>query len=333
MKEQDNVLIWDGKKRGLYEVYYLKWNDFKSKTAYWIRYTLTSPLANVGEPYCELWGMFFDWADPSKNFAVKSRFPIDVLSWETDRFLVNIDNARLSQNGCHGKISDPKTGHAITWNLQFDSVGDTYRYFPHQMFYTGKFPKTKVLSPHMDARFKGTINANGRQIQFSDAPGQQTHLWGTKHALRWAWGHCNTFKEDPSALIDGIDAQIKFGPFESPHVKIFYIKALGREFYFNSPVRFFKNQSTWSLGKWDFSVRNDEIIATAKIRCKPDDMIAVTYMDPDGENLWCNNSKVADVTLTLTDPAGKELAVLTSDHGCAAEFVDHRTYPEVPVRI
>ena len=32
-KERDNLLVWDGRRQGFYEVYYLKWNDAASRTA------------------------------------------------------------------------------------------------------------------------------------------------------------------------------------------------------------------------------------------------------------------------------------------------------------
>ena len=72
-KERANLLRWDGGSRGFYEVYFLKFNDAPSQTAVWLRYTLTSPRPEVGRPYCELWGIFFDARDPARNFAVKQR--------------------------------------------------------------------------------------------------------------------------------------------------------------------------------------------------------------------------------------------------------------------
>lgn len=331
-KEQDNVLRWD-RRRGWYEVYYLKWNDVASRTAYWIRYTLTSPLPKVGDPYCELWGIFFDITDPKKNFAVKNRFPIDKLSWDTDKFRVAISDAELTQNACHAKIVDEKNNNSLSWNLAFDSEGPTSYLFPSEAFYKGSFPKTKAMMPHQHAIFNGTITANGREIKIANAPGQQTHLWGTKHSLRWAWGHCNTFKEEPGAVWEGIDAQIKLGPVPSPHFKLFYLKTEGKEYHFNRLPNWFGNKSTWRLGHWTFECKNEQIKVKGEITSRLEDFVAVTYMDPDGEFLWCNNSKVASLRLSIYSPQGAHIKDLSSEYGSAAEFVDRKTYPEVPVRI
>jgi hypothetical protein len=332
-KERDNELRWDGKKRGWYEVYYLKWNDLESRTACWIRYTMTSPLAKVGDPYCELWGIFFDAERPEKNFAVKDRHPIKLFSWDRDRFLVGVGDAELATKSCHGSIKDEEKGLSLSWDLRFDSKGPSYHHFPHEKLYEMSFPKTKVLSPHEDARFSGTVIANGREIKFIDAPGQQTHIWGTKHALRWAWGHCNAFKEDDTALWEGLDSQIKLGPFPSPHLTGFILRYKGTEHLFTTFKSMFTNRSRWELGAWRFEAKSKEIRMAGVVTCDNDEMVAVTYTDPDGKNLWCNNSKVATIKLMLFGPDGKSMGELTSDHGCAAEFVDRRTYPQVPVEI
>lgn len=332
-KEKNNILRWDGSKRGHYEVYYLKWNDFESKTAYWIRYTMTSPLPQIANPYCELWGIFFDTADPSKNFAVKNRFTIDKLEWDKDKFRVKVADAELGMNACHGKIQDAAKNFSLDWNISFDSTSETFYHFPSKRFYTGGFPKTKALAPHENARFTGKVIANGREINFKDSPGQQTHLWGTKHAHRWAWGHCNSFKEDPGAVWEGLDSQIMLGPVVSPHFRLFYLKTGGKDHFFNSFKHWFANKGGWKIGLWTFEAKDKEIKIVGEITSKYDDHVAVTYSDPDGDLLWCNNSKVASIKIDVFDLNGSRITQLTSDHGCAAEYVDRKIYPEVPVRI
>ena len=332
-KEQDNILRWDGKKTGHYEVYYMKWNDFASRMAYWIRYTMTSPAPQVGAPYCELWGTFFDASEPGKNFALKNRFPIEKLSWDKDKFGIRIAGAELAMNACHGKIADEAKGNSLEWEVSFDSPDKTFYHLTPQRMYKGDFPKTKALAPHHDARFTGKVIANGREIKFSNARGQQTHLWGVKHAHRWAWGHCNTFKEDDEAVWEGLDGQIKLGPIKSSHLKLFYLKYKGKSHYFNVFPKWFTNKSKWELAHWTFDARDKEIRMVGEISARYEDFVAVTYMDPDGDPLWCNNTELADIKISVYDSAGVKLGDLTSAMGCASEYVDRKTYPEVPVRI
>ena len=329
-KERDNIIRWDGRP-GWYEVYYMKWNDPANNAAFWVRYTLTSP-AGGGEPFCELWGIFFDSVDPSKNFAVKQRFGINRFEAEKDRFALRIADAEMTMNMAKGVITDG-VGNDLGWDLELSSDSPTFRHFPHQWMYTAGFPKTKVLSPHEDCRFTGSVTANGRTISFVDAPGQQTHIWGVKHALRWSWGHCNAFHEDNSAIWEGLDSQIKLGPIKSPHLSLFYLRHQGEDHLFNSIGSLFTNKSDWSLGKWTFTASGKELDMKGEITCDYSALVGVTYEDPDGENLWCNNSKVADIKIELFGKDGSEKGVLTADGVCAAEFVDRRTYPEVPILI
>lgn len=330
-RERDNILRWDGRP-GWYEVYYLKWNDLASRTAFWVRYTMTSPLPGKGDPCCELWGIFFDADDPAKNFAVKDRLPIRALSWERDFFRVGVGEAELRMNSCRGAIGGPGPGNSLAWEIEFDSEGGSFRHFPYGFMYESAFPKTKVLSPHEDCRFSGRVEANGREIVFDGAPGQQTHIWGTKHALRWAWGHCNAFEEE-AALWEGLDSQIMLGPFPSPHLSIFYLRYRGISYYFNTVKSLFTNQSRWEPGLWRFEARCRELRMAGVISCDPSEVVAVTYTDPDGEKAWCNNSKVASIKLVLSGAGGEHLGELTSAGACAAEFVDRAPWGEVPVRI
>jgi hypothetical protein len=332
-KEQGNLLRWDGRKRGFYEVYYLKFNDQKSRTAAWIRYTLTSPLEKVGAPRCELWGIFFDAAEPANNFAVKQSHPIDRLSWGRERFRMGVADAELEMNRCHGYITDAGRGKSMSWELDFDSQTPTFYYFPWKRIYTMSFPKTKVVIPHLDARFSGKLIAGGREIDLKDAPGVQTHLWGTRHNLRWVWGHCNAFWEDDSAVFEGGDAQVKHGPIDSAHFKMFYLKTRDRELRCNALLKWLTNRSKYRLGHWEFEACNKEVRMVGEIQSDFDRFVGVKYQDPDGEELWCNNTKTASIRLKIFDKKGRPLTELTSDEGCAMELVDRRTYPEVPIQI
>jgi hypothetical protein len=332
-KEAGNLLRWDGRKRGFYEVYYLKFNDPKSRSAAWIRYTLTSPLEKIGEPYCELWGIFFDALDPEKNFAVKQRHPIGRLSWGRERFRVDIADAGLEMNRCHGAIDDPRRGKSLSWDLEFDSQTPILYYYPWKRLYRLPLPRTKVLVPHLDATFSGQLTADRREIELKSARGEQTHLWGSKHNLRWVWGHCNTFREDESAVFEGADGQVKHGPIESAHFKMFYIRTRDREHLFNAPLQWLSNRSKFGLGRWEFEAQDQEIRIVGEVKSDFDRFVGVTYQDPDGQPLYCNNTKLASIRLKLFERDGRPITELTSADGCALELVDRKPHPEVPLQI
>jgi hypothetical protein len=332
-KERANLLRWDGSRQGFYEVYFLKFNDLASQTAGWLRYTLLSPQPKVGPPRAELWGIFFDARDPGAHFAVKKSLPIDQLRFDGNRFRLDLGEAYLAQNACRGEIVDAARGHRLAWDLGFDSASEPLFHLPHERLYTLALPKTKIVSPHVDARFCGTLTADDRTIELQAAPGQQSHMWGTQHGLRWCWGHCDAFAEDPAAVWEGLDAQVAVGPWSSPHLKVFFLRFAGAWHRFNKLSMWLSNRSTWEIGRWDFEAGSDRLRIMGTAECELADLLGVTYQDPDGRRLWCNNTKVASLSLQVQDPEGRELGRLTSRKACALEFVDRRIVPEVPVWI
>jgi len=55
----------------------------------------------------------------------------------------------------------------------------------------------------------------------------------------------------------------------------------------------------------------------------PDGTITVTYTDPDGENLWCRNTKIGALELSLRE-RGKLRLELRAPGTAAVEFVDRK---------
>jgi hypothetical protein len=332
-RDEANRLRWNGSRKGFYEVYYLKWNDRPSHTAGWLRYTLRSPRQGAGPAVAELWGIFFDGDDPRGSFAVKQSLPIEALRIEPNRFRLEIGEALLEDGVCRGAIEDPRRGHRLAWDLRLVSSEGPLSHFPLERMYRGGFPRTKLLSPHVDARFSGSLQADHRHLSLDGAPGQQSHLWGSQHALRWAWGHCNAFEEDPGAVWEGLDSQLALGPLESPHLGLFFLRLDGRWHRFDAPWRWLRQSSRFRLGRWSFQAQDEEISLVGLVEADPGRMIGVTYQDPDGSLLWCNNTKLGDMRLHLFDRRGRALRTLTARGTCAAEFVDRRVQPEVPIWI
>ena len=54
----ENQMRWDGRKRPFIEVWYATLNHARTGAGIWLRYTITSPAG--GDPYSELWALFFD---------------------------------------------------------------------------------------------------------------------------------------------------------------------------------------------------------------------------------------------------------------------------------
>jgi len=325
--EKDNIFRWDG-RRGHYEVYYIKFNHLQSRTGYWLRYTLLSPLE--GEAIAELWGMFYDPSNPNNNFALKETYPLSETQFSRERFYLRIGPSALYHTGAKGEIK--KYGSSLRWNLSFSMNRMSFRHFPIDLMYRLALPRTKVLSPHFDTRVSGRIEVNGRIYECQNEPGQQAHLWGTKNAEMWTWGHCNAFAEDPGAVFEGISARFRIGPWLSPAVNPFFIRWKGMDYSMNGFLQSVRNESRTELPRWSFNARSGDFTFSGEMSARTEDFIGVEYTDPDGEKLWCNNTKVANLVITIYKN-GRKLDTLTSERAAAFEKVAREKDNRIPIRI
>jgi hypothetical protein len=325
--EAANITKWNGEP-GHYEVYYIKFNHIESSTAYWIRYTLLAPLN--GSAVAELWAIFFDSKEPSNNKAVKNTFPVSETEIKRGSFSFRIGDAVISQTGAHGGIRSREG--AIRWDLRFEPVVQIFYHFPYKLMYSTPVPKTKAVSPNFNIKVYGKVEVNGETYECKGEPGQQTHLWGTKHAEKWTWANSSIFKEDHGAIFEGLSAQIKMGSRLSPGLTLFFIKCLGKDYRLNNIIQLFRNKSDSVFPVWRFTGTKGSMRFSGEIKAGLESFVGVEYTDPDGEKLWCYNSKVADMELAVYEE-DKKIITLTSDKSCALEFVSRSKDPRIPIRI
>jgi hypothetical protein len=345
--ERENLLRFDGKQPGFYEVYFVEAQDPECASGLWVRYTLRSPTSGVDPgrsgPVAEVWAMFFDRRDPTRNTALKQTIPFSDANVERARLFFSVAGCQLTHSGCRGQIE--RDGKRIAWDLSWEER-TTLVHYPFGAMYTGAFPKTKYLSPHFDLRARGFYEANGHRFALQGAPGQQSHIWGTKHAHRWIWAHANTFKEDRDAVFEGLTAQIKLGPISTPQLTLFALRYKGVEYVFNKPRDLLRvNESRldsnhlpssyYPVSRWIVGGGNEQIRFRGELWSDLSHYIGARYTDPDGSGLVCSHSKVANAHLEILVPDGGSWRVadkLTSE-GAALEFVGREPDPRVSILV
>ncbi len=325
--ERANITRWGGGP-GHYEVYYVKFNHRDSGTAFWIRYTLLAPLHGPAET--AVWGIFFDAHAPSRNVAIKNSFPMSASEIKQDRFFFRVGEASIDHAGARGRVRD--TRHVMEWDLGFGPVAAPFFHFPLGLMYRTPVPKTKVVSPNLSVRVRGRVAVDGRVYTCEGEPGQQTHLWGTKHAEQWTWASCNSFKEDDTAIFEGLSARIRLGTRPVPALTILLVRCAGREYRLNGLAGLFRNKSNSAFPVWRFAARQGSTRIEGRVGADTASFVGVEYTDPDGERLWCYNTEVADMELSLYDK-DNAITTLTSSHACAIEFADRVRLPDIPIRI
>lgn len=297
MLAHPNALQWD-RNPGHYEVYYLTLTDPDSEVGLWIRYTMVAPLPATGEPAsCSLWFLGMDpHSSEQPRFARKATFPIEQLDAHTEPFRLAIGGATLSGTGMQGAFED------VAWDLRW-APGRPYEHV-HPTLRAGRVASTILVLPHADVAVDGSVTFGGRQLELRGARAGQAHLWGSKHASRWAWVHAGDFTTidgEPVAdiFVDGVSVIVpRLGREVGPSTPV--VGRLERQdFRSTSPLRVLANKSEYSLTHWRFEAQAGNRKLIGDVEADRDQLAGVTYHDPDGELAYCYNSETASMRLEL----------------------------------
>ena len=170
-----------------------------------------------------------------------------------------------------------------------------------------KIAKTVLNLPSGDSLVHGTLHLpGGRSLEIADARGGQAHLYGAKHADRWAWVHAGDLADEtgasvPDTFLDGVSVFVpRFGREVGPSSP-FVGRFLDDDFASTSPVRVFANPSRFGLTGWDFAAVDGKRRVNGHVSVPRELLAGVTYHDPDGALAYCYNSEVASIHLTVMD--------------------------------
>jgi hypothetical protein len=288
-----NALRWDGSP-GHYEVYYLTATDRGSGLGLWIRYTMVAPVAgSEAEPTCSLWFMAMDPARADGVVGRKVSYPAARLTADSDPFSLRIGDATLTDRGMTGEFED------VSWDLRWEPRLPAAEHV-HPLLQRAKLAKTVLVLPHPDVEVAGSVRFDGREVELRDARGGQAHIWGSKHANRWAWAHCNDFESldgaaRPDCYLDGVSVYVprlgrEIGP-STPVVGRF----AGRDFRSTGPIRVVRNESRFGLTTWHLVAQDGNRRLSVDVEADRDAMVGVTYHDPDGDLAYCYNTEIASL--------------------------------------
>jgi hypothetical protein len=296
-----NALQWDGSP-GHYEVYYLSMTDRASGLGAWIRYTMVAPLPDTGDtPTCSLWFMAMDPESPAGGIGRKASFPIAEMVAEDEPFKLRIGDSVLTDEGMQGGFED------VRWDVSWPATPGAEHV--HPLLRRAKIAKTVLTLPHANFDVAGTLAVDGRTFDLDGARGGQAHLWGSKHALRWAWVHCNDFETDegeprPDVFVDGVSVFVpRFGRELGPNTPVVG-RFGGRDFESTSPVTVVRNDSSFALTSWRFEARDGDRKIIGDVDAGREDLVGVTYHDPDGDLAYCYNSEIASMRVQVLERDG-----------------------------
>lgn len=297
-----NGLRWDGGP-GHYEVYYLTLTDPATGVGMWIRYTMVAPLERLSEPAtCSVWFLVMD-PRPGRTatFGRKLTLPAAELRSEGEPFSLWIGDAELTDAGMSGSFED------VAWDLGWEPTDHAYEHV-HPVLSRAGVAQTVLVLPHADLSIDGTVEFGGERVEVAGARGGQAHLWGSKHAARWAWMHCSDFVTSdgapaPGEFVDAVSVFVRrFGREIGPSTPV-VARVDGRDLLSTAPARVLRNDSTFTLTGWRFDAVAGGRRLVGEIDADRSQLVGVTYHDPDGELAYCYNGETASMRLHIYDRA------------------------------
>lgn len=282
-----NSYVWDGLP-GHYEVHYLTFTDRATGWGLWIRQTMRSPAENGGPAECHVW--FLAMHPDGRRFARKTTHGPEQLTWSDDPFVLRCGPAELTDHGMTGDLGD--ASWSLRWDPRLPGVEPVHPFLRH-----ARIARTVFTVPHVDVLVQGSVSFDGEAIEVRDAKGGQAHLWGSKHAQRWAWTHCNDFDGVDDTYWEGVSVLVpRFGRTIGPSTPV-AARIHGEDLRSIGPLDISRNASAFGLTSWDCTATDGARRVVAEIRAPEGTLVGVTYTDPDGEKAYCYNSEVASMTL------------------------------------
>lgn len=276
--------------RGRYEVYYLT-AALGPGRAVWLRWTLLAPVD--GEATCSVWGVVFDGLRAGR-FAHRATSPGS--AWRPrEGGGVEIGGSALTPSGASGSLVD-EGGHTLRWDLSWQPVAEPFPFFPPQMERAAASATFPIAAVPL-ARASGVIELDGERIAVDGAPLEQSHLFGGRHANRWAWMHAAGFDGDPDSFLLLIWARPQRLGGHVPAASSLSLRLDG-ELHRSGQLR----GVHWSDLGGDaarFRARAGRARVSGTVIADVARFCGVTYHDPEGGAVYCANTGIADLRLSV----------------------------------
>jgi len=304
-----------------YEVWYGK-IDVSPNNALWFRYTII----NGKRQEASTWAILFqnDEITTGKNTwdldqlappnAVIIPDNEDPSRFEGKKQVFHLGKHHLDEANAIGEAGE------VSWDLSFIDGEKRFEHVPASVKALG-VAKSTYYDCLMDLRISGEIRSGSPTIKLDNRPGMIGHIYGKQSAHEWAWVHCNSFEGDQQVVFEGISARIKVGGKESPPLTSTVLYVDDKEYAFSSFKILLATESKFGDGEWEFEAKSAVATLTGKA-VAPGKVALVEYTDTDDSNLWCHNSKLANLELELTDHQSKATKKFVAKGTAAFELVD-----------
>ncbi len=309
---------------GHYESFYIKASRPGGGRAIWIRHTVHK--APDGELSGSIWFTLFD-ADAPGPRATKVTVPAAEVSAPEGGY-IKVGDAALEPGSARGQASTAEL--TASWELSFTDEAEPFHHLPYERLYRAPLPKTKLLSPHPDARFSGTVTIDGERLDLDVWPGMIGHNWGAEHAERWIWIQANEFREG-DGYFDAALGRIKIGPLTTPWVGNAMLSIDGEQHRLGGLDRLPSTRISDEPAECEFELAGKGVKVRGRVSSEPRNFVGWVYADPVGPEHNTLNCSISDLELLVErkghEPrrlecvggAAYEIGMRETDHGVALQ--------------
>ena len=311
-------------RAGHYESFYVKATRPGGGLGAWIRHTVHKRPG--APPTGALWFTLFDAAAEAPR-ATKLTAGAEAVAAPAGAY-VEIAGARLEPGRARGEITG--TGLDVAWDLEIASRAEAFPHLPYEVLYRAPLPRTKLLSPHPDARCSGEITVAGERIEVEGWPAMVGHNWGAEHAERWSWIQANDFGAE-DAWLDAALGRIAIGGWTTPWVGNAMLSLDGEGHRLGGLDRVRSTRLSERPTGADFRLTGREIAVSGRVGAAAERFVAWVYADPDGPEHNVLNCSICDLELTVERP-GRPPRILTCTGAAAYELGLRETDHGIPLQ-
>jgi len=292
-----------------YEVWYGK-VDLGPGRALWFRYTLLDGVRREAA----VWAILFldGVCHTGKVVAPLARAHLGHV--HTPGVVFELEGMQLAEGHLSGAAGE------IAWELDFDDRGRRHAIAPDALRRAG-LAKSAYDACYQDLRMRGRIRCGEQEFEVQHATGMIGHIRGSQQAHSWVWVHCNRWDGGEDAVFEALSARVAARGVVSPPLTSLVLHHGRRTFTSSTPVDLVATRSKLEGDRWTFTARAGAALLSGEATFAGP-VALVEYADTDGSQLWCRNSKLSELKVTLRDPRrlGRK-TVLTATGTAAFEIV------------